>query len=500
MNKFLFLFLTLSIIQANAQYFKPSSVFNENFGNNNNHWKIDSFDTRSYATYIKDGKFHVNLPDRNQEQLNQVVVRFPSRITVLMDADPYSSLELEWSVSETPSFSFSILFDILKDESDRSNTNFYRSLCFSGHDKMILTSLNQKVFKSDKEEVVQTGDMVPVKSVNKLRIVKENYTWTIFVNDWNVMSFQYQGQFNSGDLVVGRGHYIFDNIQVNQNRFEIIEETSDSYESEDSSEESVKGANTNISYEAQLIEDTAVPKIYVLIAAIEDYRFQKPLRYTVDDAQAMYDFWISPNGGRIPKERIVLLLDSNARHENILNAANKLFRLAGKNDLIITFLSGHGNVGSFITFNGDMQYAYLERILKKSKALRKICIIDACHSGSVSCDKFNLQGGRVMSDEDAIRLFYSAIRKSAHEITYLLACRADELSQERKDLGHGVFTYYLLEALKGAADMDKNSLISLEEAYLYLRMNVPVKSPEQNPMIKGMMNPETPLSVTIKRK
>ena len=105
-----------------------------------------------------------------------------------------------------------------------------------------------------------------------------------------------------------------------------------------------------------------------------------------------------------------------------------------------------------------------------------------------------------MSDEDAIRLFYSAIRKSAHEITYLLACRADELSQERKDLGHGVFTYYLLEALKGAADMDKNNLISLEEAYLYLRMNVPVKSPEQNPMIKGMMNPETPLSVTIKRK
>lgn len=48
----------------------------------------------------------------------------------------------------------------------------------------------------------------------------------------------------------------------------------------------------------------------------------------------------------------------------------------------------------------------------------------------------------------------------------LTASRAGEVSEERDDLGHGVFTYYLLEGLNAKADVDGDNLVTVDEAYL----------------------------------
>ena len=41
------------------------------------------------------------------------------------------------------------------------------------------------------------------------------------------------------------------------------------------------------------------------------------------------------------------------------------------------------------------------------------------------------------------------------------------------DLGHGVFTYYLLDGLKGKADLDADGIITVDEAYTYVSKKVP---------------------------
>jgi uncharacterized caspase-like protein len=68
----------------------------------------------------------------------------------------------------------------------------------------------------------------------------------------------------------------------------------------------------------------------------------------------------------------------------------------------------------------------------------------------------------------------------------LTASAANEVSVEKDDLQHGVFTYYLLEGLRGAADMDRDGTITVDEAYRYVSERVPrATGQEQHPVKKG---------------
>ena len=55
----------------------------------------------------------------------------------------------------------------------------------------------------------------------------------------------------------------------------------------------------------------------------------------------------------------------------------------------------------------------------------------------------------------------------------LTASRAGEVSEERDDLQHGVFTFYLLQGLKGGADYNADGIITVDEAYSYVSTHVP---------------------------
>ena len=62
----------------------------------------------------------------------------------------------------------------------------------------------------------------------------------------------------------------------------------------------------------------------------------------------------------------------------------------------------------------------------------------------------------------------------------------DSCVVEREDLGHGVFTYYLLEGLRGSADTDHDGIITVDEAYGYVSRKVPeVTGQNQHPVKKG---------------
>lgn len=70
----------------------------------------------------------------------------------------------------------------------------------------------------------------------------------------------------------------------------------------------------------------------------------------------------------------------------------------------------------------------------------------------------------------------------------LTASDSNEVSVEKDELGHGVFTYYLLEALRGKGDLDGDGLITLDEVYRYVSMKVPQATEQgQHPVKKGEM-------------
>ncbi len=68
----------------------------------------------------------------------------------------------------------------------------------------------------------------------------------------------------------------------------------------------------------------------------------------------------------------------------------------------------------------------------------------------------------------------------------LTSSKASEVSEEREYLGRGVFTYYLLEGLRGKADLDGDGIITVDEIYAYVSKKVPeVTGQNQNPVKKG---------------
>jgi uncharacterized caspase-like protein len=78
----------------------------------------------------------------------------------------------------------------------------------------------------------------------------------------------------------------------------------------------------------------------------------------------------------------------------------------------------------------------------------------------------------------------------------LTASDANEVSMEKDELQHGVFTYYLLEALTGKGDLDGNGIITFDEVYRYVSTKVPqATGQEQHPVKKGEMVGEIVLGI-----
>ncbi len=131
---------------------------------------------------------------------------------------------------------------------------------------------------------------------------------------------------------------------------------------------------------------------------------------------------------------------------NILDALGELLRQSTPNDTILLFVSGHG-------FNEGQSYRFLATdaafsggALRNSTVVpwvnfqetieavkgRRILFLDTCHSG-------NSYNQRLGNDSYA-----------ANIIVYS-AARWDQEALERSDLGHGLFTYAVVEGVNGAA-------------------------------------------------
>jgi uncharacterized caspase-like protein len=77
------------------------------------------------------------------------------------------------------------------------------------------------------------------------------------------------------------------------------------------------------------------------------------------------------------------------------------------------------------------------------------------------------------------------------------AARPNEVSLELADLGHGLFTHYVLQGLKGSADSNGDALVTVQELYEYVEREVAERSRtvggSQHPVLKGELEGPLPL-------
>jgi uncharacterized caspase-like protein len=123
----------------------------------------------------------------------------------------------------------------------------------------------------------------------------------------------------------------------------------------------------------------------------------------------------------------------------------------------------------------------IAHILGRIRSERLILIVDSCYSGA--------SGGRTISlariRANISDAYLDRIASGKGRII-LTASGANEVSAEDEKFKHGVFTYFLLEGLRGKADTDRDGLITVDEAYGYVSKHVPqATGQEQNPVKKG---------------
>ena len=253
-------------------------------------------------------------------------------------------------------------------------------------------------------------------------------------------------------------------------------------------------------------------QIYAVIIGISKYESEgiTSLEYARADAQALYDFLTAKDGQNVPKENIKLLLDEEATLLNIKKSLGVfLAKKAKKRDTVMIFYAGHGAPETDITGSSDdgvskyivnydadpdLLYATafpmgeIKNIFKRIQSDRVALFLDSCYSGAAGGRSFLSSNLKARALRISRKFLDNNVPDGSGRVI-ITASRPNERSFELDTFGHGIFTYYLLDALKGSADLNRNKNITLHELYTYLEERVSSKVQDiggaQHPMMIG---------------
>jgi len=261
-----------------------------------------------------------------------------------------------------------------------------------------------------------------------------------------------------------------------------------------------------------------VSQIYSVVVGIDQYKnnAMSQLNYAKNDAMAFYDLLTSVDGMNVSKKNVQLLVDEKASLVNIKKALGIfLAQNASEQDTVIIFYAGHGAPEADLTgtaddgvekylvpYDADPELLYatglpmteVENIFKRIISKRVVLFLDTCYSGASGGRSFSAFNYKTRGITRVSRRFLDNLAFQGSGRIILTASRPNELSLEFDRLAHGLFTYYLLDGLKGKADSNQDGNIAIREIYNYIHKNVSTTARQegtnQNPMLIGAVSGE----------
>jgi WD40 repeat protein/uncharacterized caspase-like protein len=256
-------------------------------------------------------------------------------------------------------------------------------------------------------------------------------------------------------------------------------------------------------------ESAKKPNLYIACIGVSNYKdSQYNLKYAAKDAS---DFLATmEKSGSFEKVNKKLLTNEAVTKESLM-ALKTFFEQAGRDDVVMVFVAGHGVLDSDfnyyyatndIDFNDPskrgMAYADLENVLDNIKAIKKLLLMDTCHSGELDSEDvkeelaYNEKLEEGISFRNASTKNYSAkssastsllvkelfadIRQSTGT-TVISSSSGLEFSMESDQWKNGLFTYCLIQGIQSKnADFNKDGVISISELQQYIKTTVFEKS------------------------
>lgn len=183
----------------------------------------------------------------------------------------------------------------------------------------------------------------------------------------------------------------------------------------------------------------------------------------------------------------VLLNESEAM---IREAIDGLFYQKKPDDLIVLYFSGHGvrdeygvlylavkNTNRSRLRSTAVKSDYIRESMDQSRSKRQVLILDCCNSGAFAHGTKAATGGSIGTASAFEGTGYGRIVLTASDATQF----AWEGGKVIGDTDNSLFTHFLVEGLKGEADVDGDGRITVDELYDYAYEKVRFATPKQTP-------------------
>jgi hypothetical protein len=245
------------------------------------------------------------------------------------------------------------------------------------------------------------------------------------------------------------------------------------------------------------------PDTYAIVIGI-DYKGRHDipnLQYPSQDAKKVYDILTDPKYGGVPKENSILLLNEKATRNEMISALRKTKNWDG---YVYVYYSGHGApkaiedkfVDAYLVpydvvitdpeamEDTSIKISYLNDLVDASQAKGVMVALDACFTG----------GGKSIVPKGGKPLVLMGVSpelikpKGMGKVVITSSAANQQSWEDETEIKGGIFSYFLLEGLKGKAG--KDVWVKVDELANYIKENVPrtarkLKGAEQNPQVSG---------------
>ncbi len=228
-------------------------------------------------------------------------------------------------------------------------------------------------------------------------------------------------------------------------------------------------------------------KIALLIGVSEYGSGLNPLPGAAKDVEAMQRILQHPEIGGFTSVKQLINPERQAMEE----AIETLFSGCQKDELALLFFTGHGVKDE----NGKLYFAtrstrkntqgelikatavaasFVQDVMSDSRSKRQVVILDCCFSGAFA-------EGWSAKDDGSVNL---QAQLGGEGRAVLTSSTSTQYSFEQKELDLSTYTHYLVEGIEtGAADLDNDGAISIDELHEYAKKKVKEAAPAMKPEI-----------------
>jgi len=266
-------------------------------------------------------------------------------------------------------------------------------------------------------------------------------------------------------------------------------------------------------------DDDSNSKNWAVVVGISTYQSSSlNLKWAEEDALDFYDVLRNSKGWE--SDSITLLTNSSATRGAIKSAIGGLAKRVGPNDHIVFYFSGRGSYGPdeppfdegdgldeyLVPYDGlanstarDLSDDALEELFAALPTDTVLIILDAGFTGvgsrsGVPAERVKFAprpgNGKAAAPRNVDGMSHELARPG---FTYITAAQDGVSPVESDQLRNGVFTYYLVEGMRGAANPSRKT-VSAQQAFEYASGRTPMQEPGQTPQLIDRRGKKYPLT------